>query len=118
MAMGGRNRLLLHGASRIPGLKRIPLFKLISVAEIVLLARDHVNRLTPEERRRAFELIRLGRGRTGNLTAKEREELGALVAKAEPRLFAGLAADKLSPLPLPKRFTHGRARKPRETPSA
>ena len=110
MAINGRNRLLLHGASRIPGLKRLPLFKLISVAEIALLARDHVGRLTPDERRRAFELIRLGRGRTGNLSATEREELAAIVAKAEPRLFAGLAADKLSPVPLPKRFTHGRGR--------
>ena len=108
MALTGRNKLLLHGVSRIPGLKRIPLFKLISIAEIVLLARDHLNRLEPAERRRALELIRLGRGRTGNLTAAEREELGRLVAKAEPRLFAGLAADKLSPVPLPKRFTHGR----------
>ena len=110
MAINGRNRLLLHGVSRIPGLKRLPLFKLISVAEIALLAREHVGRLTPAERRRAFELIRQGRGRTGNLTGTEREELAALVAKADPRLFAGLAADKLSPGPRPKRFTHGRAR--------
>ena len=117
MAMGARNRLLLRGASRIPGLKRLPLFKLLSIAEIALLARDHVNRLTPEERRRAFDLVRLGRGRKGNLTAKEREELAALVAKAEPRLFAGLAADKLSPVPLPKRFTHGSS-KAREPSSA
>lgn len=107
---GARNRVLLHGVSRIPGLKRIPLFKLISIAEIVLLARDHIGRLTPEERRRALELIRMGRGRTGNLSATEREELGQLVAKAEPRMFAGLAADKLSPVPLPKRITHGRRR--------
>jgi hypothetical protein len=110
MAINGRNRVLLHGASRIPGLKRLPLFKLISIAEIALLARNHVGRLTPDERRRALELVRMGRGRTGNLTATEREELAALVAKVEPRLFAGLAADKLSPVPLPKRFTHGRAR--------
>jgi hypothetical protein len=120
MALPGRNRLLLHGASRIPGLKRLPLFKLLAVAEIAFLARDHVSRLTPEERRRALELVKLGRGRTGNLTAREREELAALVAKAEPRLFAGLAADKLSPVPLPKRITHGprHARKAREAPDS
>jgi hypothetical protein len=113
MTITGRSRLLLHGASRLPGLKRIPVFKLLAVAEIALLARDHVGRLTPAERRRAFELVKLGRGRSGNLTAEQREELGALLAKAEPRLFAGLAADKLSPVPLPKRFTQGK-RKPAE----
>lgn len=106
--MGTGTRLLARGIGRIPGLKRIPVFKLLALGEIALLARDHVNRLDPDERRRVIELVRLGRGRSGNLTAKEREELGALVAKAEPRLFAGLAADRLSPVPLPKRFTHGR----------
>ena len=110
MPLNGRNKMLLHGVSRIPGLKRIPLFKLISIAEIVLLARDHLNRLEPAERRRALDLMRRGRGRTGNLTPDEREELSKLVAKAEPRLFAGLAADKLSPVPLPRRLTHGRRR--------
>jgi hypothetical protein len=32
------------------------------------------------------------------------------VAKAEPRLFAGLVADKLSPVKLPKRVVRGKAR--------
>jgi hypothetical protein len=117
MAIKGRNRFLLHGASRIPGLKRIPIFKLLAVAEIAVLAHSHMSRLTPEERRRAIELVKLGRGRTGNLTSSERDELAALVAKAEPRLFAGLAADKLSPVPLPKRFVHGRRKREPETPS-
>jgi hypothetical protein len=29
------------------------------------------------------------------------------VAKAEPRLFAGQVADKLSPVPLPRRLVRG-----------
>ncbi len=111
MSLTGRSRLLLHGVARVPGLKRIPIFKLLAVAEIAFLAKDHIGRLTPAERRRAVELIKLGRGRTGNLTANEREELAALVKKAEPRMFAGLAADKVSPVPLPKRVKHGK-RKP------
>lgn len=110
MALSSGHRLLARGIGRMPGLKRIPVFKLLALGEIALLARDHVNRLDPDERRRAVELVRLGRGRTGNLTATERDELAALVAKAEPRLFAGLAADRLSPVPLPRRFTHGRKR--------
>ena len=105
--MFGRNRLLALGASRIPGLKRIPMFKLLALAEIALLARAHVTRLTPAERGRLFELVRTSRGRKGKLTEAERHELAELVSKMEPRMFAGGAVDHLSPIPLPKRFTHG-----------
>ena len=105
--MFNRNRLLAHGASRIPGLKRIPVFKLLAIAEIAMLANHHVQRLTPQERRRLLELVKTSRGRSGNLTATEREELALLLTKMEPRMFAGSALDKVSPFPLPKRFTHG-----------
>jgi hypothetical protein len=57
------------------------------------------------------ELLREGRGRPRNLSEEERAELSALVAKAEPRLFAGSVANWLSPVPLPKRLVRGRARK-------
>ena len=109
--MGLRNNLLARGAGHVPGLKRLPVFKLLAIAEIALLAFNHANRLEPAERRRLIELIKVGRGRTRNLTEKERDELAHLVAKTEPRLFAGLAADKLSPVPLPKFVKHGRAKK-------
>src|SRR5829696_919110 len=111
------NRLLAHGASRIPGLKRIPVFKLLAIAEVAMLTQQHFSRLDSQERRRLLELVQTSRGRKGNLTQREREELAALAAKMEPRLFAGLVADKLSPVPLPKRFTHGRERD-RERPRA
>jgi hypothetical protein len=103
----GRNRLLAHGAARIPGLKRIPIFKLLALAEIAVLARAHVSRLTPDERRRLIQLVQTSRGRKGNLTEAERDELAELVNKMEPRMFAGAAADHLSPVPLPKRIKHG-----------
>lgn len=103
-------RTMLRAAGRVPGLRRLPVMKLLAIAEIALLARDHVSKLEPAERRRLIELLRLGRGRTSTLSPAEREELAGLVAKAEPRLFAGLAADKLSPVPLPHRFVHGRSR--------
>jgi len=102
------NRLLKHGLTRVPGLRRLPMLKLLAIAEIAMLARDHLGRLEPHERRRLVELVRKGRGRRDSLPEEERAELAALVAKAEPRLFAGLAADKLSPVPLPKRFVHGK----------
>ena len=41
---------------------------------------------------------------------RERDELSELLAKVEPREFVGEAADRLSPVPLPKRLTHGRGR--------
>jgi hypothetical protein len=96
---------------RIPGLKRLPILKLLAVAELALLVRDHLSLLTPHERRKLAGLVRKGRGRRRNLSEEEREDLARLVAKAEPRRFAGLVADKLSPVPLPKRLVNGSRRR-------
>jgi hypothetical protein len=95
---------------RIPGLKWIPVMKLVAAGEVALLARSHVMKLTGEERRRLVALVRKGRGRRTPLSLEEREELSRLVAKAEPRLFAGLVAQKFSPVPLPRRLVRGRRR--------
>jgi hypothetical protein len=89
----------------MPGLRRLPVMKLLSVAEIAILAREHVGKLEPAERRRLLALVGRSRGRGENLSRRERAELARLIAKAQPRLFARLAADKLSPVPLPKRFS-------------
>ncbi len=64
-------------------------------------------RLTPDERRRLYRLMRTARGRPSSLSDRERDELSDLVAKLEPRLLAGEAASRLSPVPIPKRITHG-----------
>jgi hypothetical protein len=102
-----RNNLIARGIGHVPGLRRLPVFKLLALAEIAMLARAHVYHLDPQERRRLVQLVQTSRGRKGNLTAAERKELADLLGKMEPRLFAGMAADKLSPVPLPKRFTQG-----------
>ena len=102
------HRLLARAATRIPGVRRLPVFRLLAIGEIALLARDHVSKLDPTERRRLLTLVRKGKGRTRDLSLEERDELQRLVAKAEPRLFVGTAADKLSPVPLPRRFREGR----------
>ena len=81
--------------------KQVPLFKVLTIAQLGLLARKHVQNLTPAERRRLFELVREGRG----LSDADRAELRALTAKLDPRAFAGAAADHLSPFPLPSRLT-------------
>ena len=88
---------------------RIPLFKIIAVAQLALVARRHMNALNPMERRRLAELVRNGR----HLTADERRELWDLALKLEPRAFAGTVADRMSPFPLPKRVTRGPRRSAR-----
>jgi hypothetical protein len=93
---------------RIPGLRAIPVVKLLAAAEIIMIAREHVEKLEPYERRRVLELLRVGRGRPRNLSASDQDELRELVAKAEPRLFAGLVAEQLSPVSLPRRVVRGR----------
>jgi hypothetical protein len=79
----------------------------LAAAELAMLARDHVARLSPSERRRLLELMRKGHGRPRNLSLGERAELAALLARMEPRLFAGQVVDKLSPFPLPRRLVFG-----------
>ena len=102
-------RSVAYMATRAPGLKRLPMLKLLAVADVAVLTHHHVRaRLTPEERRRAFELVRVGRGRMSNLSEDERDELATLVAKIEPRLLAGEAVEAMSPVHLPRRLVYGR----------
>jgi hypothetical protein len=110
---GAATQALVHGATRVPGLKRLPVLKILAIGEIALAARSHAMRLDAGERRRLVELVRTGRGRPSKLSDAERAELRELVAKAEPRLFAGTVADALSPLPLPRRLVHGPRKKER-----
>ena len=88
---------------RLSWLRRLPLVRLLAIGEVLVLVREHVTKLDPAERARLIELVRLGRGRRRNLNERERDELAALIAKAEPRAFLGKAAGKLSPIPLSRR---------------
>ena len=78
--------------------------KLLTAARLVMIARRHWLRLDPQERRRMLTLVRVATGRRGGLTPAERFELARLIAKADPKLFAGLVVQMLSPVPLPKRM--------------
>jgi hypothetical protein len=82
--------------------------RLLAAAQVVMLARRHWHRLEPDERRRLITLVRVAGGRRGRLTPGERLELARLIAKADPKLFAGLVAQKLSPVPFPKRMVRGK----------
>ncbi|MGO9887339.1 MAG: hypothetical protein ACLP0L_05440, partial [Solirubrobacteraceae bacterium] len=78
------------------GARAIPMAKLLTASQVVMLARRHWLRLEPHERRRMFTLVRIATGRRGRLTPAERFELARLIAKADPKLFAGLVVQKLS----------------------
>ena len=81
--------------------RRLPFFRLIAIVQLALLARRHLGARTSADRRRAAQLVRRAR----KLTPAERQELQAIAAKLEPGAFAGQVAYKLSPVPLPRRFT-------------
>jgi hypothetical protein len=84
--------------------KAVPLARLLTAAQVVMMARSHWHRLETYERRRVLYLVRRGRG----LSIAERAELARLVAKADARLFAGLVAQRFSPVPLPRRIVRGK----------
>ncbi len=107
MPRGCITHSLGRAASGVPGLRRVPVVKLLAAGEIALLARDHVMRLDRQQRERLIELVRMSRGRRRNLSTAEREELAVLIARMEPRLLAGHTVDKLSPLRLPRRLVYG-----------
>jgi len=86
--------------------RRLPFLKVLAIAELALLARRHLTRLQPHERRRLGALVRRGR----RLQPHERAELRELVGRLEPRAFAFAAADAFSPWRLP-RFLGGRRRR-------
>jgi len=73
--------------------KRIPFLKLLALAQIAMLARQHFMRLDAGERKRLVELVRHPR----ELTAADKAELKSLVGKLEPRAFAGGAAKHAMP---------------------
>jgi hypothetical protein len=107
MPSGLVNMTIGRAAGRVPGLRRVPMLKLLAAAEVALLARDHMLRLSPPERRRLMTLVAAGRGRTSRLTDAERDDLEHLLSKLEARLLLGHAVDRLSPVPLPRRLVYG-----------
>jgi hypothetical protein len=70
---------------------------LLVLAEIAVALKEHLENLTPGERRRLQQLVRKSRGRPSNLTARERSELGRLMKKVEPRDLARRVASSVSP---------------------
>jgi hypothetical protein len=94
------NPLVSRTLGRVSALRRLPVARLLAVAELVVLVREHVNKLEPHERRRLAELIRRGRGRPSSLSARDRHELTSLLAKTEPRAFVNRAVQQVTGVPL------------------
>jgi hypothetical protein len=97
------NIAVARAAERLPGLKRLPLARIVILAEVAMLAKAHYERLTPAERRRLVLLVRETKGRPSNLSERQRRELEKLVAKVEPKVFASQAVEKFSPIPTKRR---------------
>jgi hypothetical protein len=92
------NIAIARAAERLPGLRRLPLARLVIAAELAVLAKAHLDRLKPSERKRLLILLRDARGIPKNLTGRDRREFEKLVEKLEPSIFASTAAEKFSPL--------------------
>jgi hypothetical protein len=88
-------------------ISRIPIFRLLLIAELVLVVREHYLMLEPSDRLRLRQLVARG----PRLTPAERRELRGILGKLEPALLAGAAVKKLSPVPLPDRLTGEKKRK-------
>jgi hypothetical protein len=84
-----------------------PIVGVLLAAEIAAMAWRHLAMLNGAQRRRLLALLGQARGRPGSLSHTERDELRALIATLQPRLFLGSATRRLSPLPVPKRVLYG-----------
>jgi predicted ArsR family transcriptional regulator len=92
--------LITRTLSGARGLSRLPVARVLALAELAVLVREHMSKLEPHERRRLVELVRQGRGRPSSLSARERRELTGLVAKTEPRAFVNRAVQKVTGVPV------------------
>ncbi len=92
--------------------KGIPVVQMLLAAQVALLLGRHLTKLDSGDMNRLLALVTKARGLPSRLTQKEQDELHRLVAKLEPRLFAGAAVETVSPLPLPKRFLYGNKQNP------
>jgi hypothetical protein len=110
-AAPGYDGVVLRFVLKRSRLKRLahgfPVLGLLLTVEVALMARGHFVKLNGVQRRRLLALVRQAKGRPSSLSEAERQELGALLATLEPRLFIGSAVRRLSPVPMPKRLLYG-----------
>jgi hypothetical protein len=90
----------------------LPIVQVWTAGQLALTAGQHVSMLDPAERRRLVSLVAEGRGRPSRLSDADAHELRRLVGKLQPRLFAGTALGRLSPVPVPDRLLFGKRGSP------
>ncbi len=88
-------------AQRVPGLKMLPVVRLIMAAEILLIGKHHLDRISAAERGQLIGLVGKAKGRPKNLSREEQATLTEIVQKLEPRLFLAEATDRISPVGVP-----------------
>jgi hypothetical protein len=76
-----------YDAPMLP-LLRVRAMPWVMVLELAITLRTHWKRLAPDERAQLASLIKKSQGRPNRLTAKERTQVRALVAKLEPGQIA------------------------------
>lgn len=86
----------------MPRLTRVRALPWAVLLELAVALRERWGRLTPGERAHLRAIVGKSRGRPGNLSAREREDLKRLVRKLEP----GSLGREL--LPIGRRLRRGR----------
>jgi hypothetical protein len=100
-------RFALRHAHLDRWLGAVPVVALLLAADILQMLWRHLTMLDAAQRRRLLALVRQAHGRPSSLGELERQELAGLLARLEPRVFAGSAIRRVSPVPLPKRLLYG-----------
>jgi hypothetical protein len=102
---------MLRFLSKTGPLKRlshgVPIGAVLLAGQVVMIAWSHLAKLDGAQRRRLLALLAQSKGRPSSLSESEREELAALFAILEPRLFFGSSVRRLSPVPMPQRLLYG-----------
>lgn len=67
---------------------------LLTLAEVAVLVKEHLDRLDAKERQRLVEIVKTSRGRPANVSDRERAEIKAMVGKIGPAELARGVAGK------------------------
>jgi hypothetical protein len=61
---------------------------LLTLAEVAVLVKEHLDRLTPKERQRLVEIVKDSKGRPANVSERQRAEIKAMIDKIGPAELA------------------------------
>lgn len=67
---------------------------LLTLAEVAVLLKEHLDRLSPKERQRLVEIVKDSKGRPKNVSDREREEIKRMIEKIGPAELARGVAGK------------------------